>query len=201
MVNCFNEFMTISASVWLCAIRDRMPVRKVFGIFRKVRSAQKSYPITRLSLRDGTCLGLPPCYQLAIEDQPDGAALEFLPRVLEAFNECRWPNHQAWQTLGVLVRDTGTIAAGLTSETYAGWLFIKYLWVRDDLRGRGVGRELMAQVERRALDRGCHSAWLDTFSFQARGFYKKLGYEEFGTLDYPPDHRRHFMRKRLVSAQ
>jgi GNAT superfamily N-acetyltransferase len=70
----------------------------------------------------------------------------------------------------------------------------------DDLRGRGVGRELMAQAEARAVERGCHAAWLDTFSFQARGFYEKLGYEEFGTLDYPPIHKRYFMKKLLVAA-
>jgi ribosomal protein S18 acetylase RimI-like enzyme len=48
-------------------------------------------------------------------------------------------------------------------------------------RRRGVGRELMAQAEARAVERGCHAAWLDTFSFQARSFYEKLGYGEFGT--------------------
>ena len=52
--------------------------------------------------------------------------------------------------------------------TYCGWLFIKYLWVRAD-HGRGIGRELIARAEARALERDCHSAWLDTFSFQARG--------------------------------
>ena len=73
--------------------------------------------------------------------------------------------------------------------------------ISDILRGRGVGRELMDRAEVRARERGCHSAWLDTFSFQARGFYEKLGYEEFGQLDYPPDHHRHFMQKRLTPRE
>jgi len=163
--------------------------------------AQKSSSFAKPPPRHSPSPGLLPRYQLAVEDQPDEAALEFLPHALERFNESRWPLHQPWRPLGVFVRDTRTIVAGLAGETYGGWLFIKYLWVRDDLRGGGVGRELMVQAERRALDRGCHSAWLDTFSFQARGFYKKLGYEEFGRLDYPPDHKRHFMRKRLVSTR
>ena len=51
---------------------------------------------------------------------------------------------------------------------------------------------------RRALLLGCRSAHLDTFSFQAPDFYKKLGYRVFGAIDYPPDHRRFFLQKRLV---
>ncbi|MGC6728099.1 hypothetical protein ACP0GO_26835, partial [Escherichia coli] len=40
--------------------------------------------------------------------------------------------------------------------------------------------------------------WLDTYSFQARGFYEKLGYTVFGTIDdFPPGHQRFFGRKRL----
>ena len=93
------------------------------------------------------------------------------------------------------------IVAGLAGETYCGWLSIRYLWVSEGLRSRGVGRELMAQAEARARDRGCHSAWLDTFSFQAPGFYEKLGYEEFARLDFPPDHQRHFFKKRLTAPQ
>jgi GNAT superfamily N-acetyltransferase len=79
-------------------------------------------------------------------------------------------------------------------------LFIRYLWVSDSLRGRGIGRELMAGAEAHALERGCHSAWLDTFSFQAPGFYPRLGYTVFGELDYPPGHKRIFLQKRLAGA-
>jgi hypothetical protein len=56
----------------------------------------------------------------------------------------------------------------------------------------------MGCAEGRAVERGCHSAWVDTFSFQAPGFYRKLGYEVFGELDYPPEHKRFFLRKRLT---
>jgi ribosomal protein S18 acetylase RimI-like enzyme len=78
---------------------------------------------------------------------------------------------------------------------------VKHPWVSEGLRGRGVGRELMAQAEALAHERDCHSAWLDTFSFQAPGFYEKLGYQEFGRLDYPPDHHRCFIRKRLTPPE
>src|SRR6266700_391919 len=113
----------------------------------------------------GYSLGLGPGYRLAVEDEPAEADVEVLPNGLEAFNEGRWPHHPRWLPLGVFVRDGIGVVAGLAGETYCGWLFIKYLWVSDDLRGRGVGRALMARAEARACDRGCHSAWLDTFSF------------------------------------
>ena len=65
-----------------------------------------------------------------------------------------------------------TIAAGLAGSTYGDWLFIHDLWVRADLRRRGIGQELLRLAEGRARERGCHSAWLDTFSFQARNFIR-----------------------------
>jgi hypothetical protein len=54
-------------------------------------------------------------------------------------------------------------------------------------------------AETEAVARGCHSAWLDTFAFQARPFYERLGYTCFGELnDYPNGSARYFMKKTLV---
>jgi GNAT superfamily N-acetyltransferase len=145
--------------------------------------------------------GLGSGYRLTVEDAPAEADVDVLPHGLEAYNESQWPQHPPWRPMAIFLREGTRIAAGLAADTYCGWLFVKYLWVSDGLRGRGVGRELMARAETLARDRGCHSAWLDTFSFQARGFYEKLGYEEFGKLDYPPGHSRHFMRKSLVPQE
>jgi GNAT superfamily N-acetyltransferase len=149
-------------------------------------------------MSDPSVPGLAPGYRLTVEDAPAEADVDVLAYGLEAYNESRWPQHPPWRPFAIFLRDEARIVAGLAGETYCGWLFVKYLWVSDGLRRRGVGRELMARAELCAREHGCHSAWLDTFSFQARGFYQKLGYEEFGRLDCPPDHHRHFMRKRLT---
>ena len=141
---------------------------------------------------------LGPGYRLTVEDAPAEADTDVLAFGLEAYNEGRWPQHPPWRPLAIFLRDETQIVAGLAGETYCGWLFVKNLWVSEGLRGRGVGRELMVRAEVLARERGCHSAHLDTFSFQARGFYEKLGYEEFGRLDYPLGHHKHFMRKRLT---
>jgi GNAT superfamily N-acetyltransferase len=93
-----------------------------------------------------------------IEDAPSDADVEVLPNGLEAFNESQWPGHQPWRPLAVFARDGKSVVAGLAGETYSGWLFIRYLWVSDALRGQGIGRKLIGDAEARALERGCHSA-------------------------------------------
>ncbi|MGC2788356.1 MAG: GNAT family N-acetyltransferase [Roseiarcus sp.] len=125
--------------------------------------------------------------RFAIEDAPSEADVEVLPYALEAFNESRWPGHQQWRPLAVFAREGGGIVAGLAGETYSGWLFIRYLWVSDGLRGKGIGRTLMADAEARALERGCHSAWVDTFSFQAPGFYPSSAMRSLANSTIRPD--------------
>ena len=94
-----------------------------------------------------------------IEDAPSDADVEILTNGLKAFHETRWPGHQPWRPLAVFAREGESIVGGLAGETFSGWLFIRYLWVSDALRGQGIGRKLMGDAERRALERGCHSAW------------------------------------------
>lgn len=92
----------------------------------------------------------------------------------------------------------GQVLGGLWGYTGYGWLFTQLLVVPEALRGRGLGRQVLQMAEQEARTRGCHGAWLDTFEFQARGFYEGLGYECFGELSgYPPGFSRYFMKKAL----
>ena len=145
---------------------------------------------------------LPPGCRLSFEDEPSAHDEDAIGNGLGEYN-APFLRDNSYDYFGVFVRDeaqapdNGAIRAGLIGHAYAGWLFIKYLWVHPDLRRSGIGQELMRQAEARAIDFGCHSAWVDTFSFQAPEFYPKLGYREFARLDVPPDHERIFFRKRL----
>ncbi len=99
----------------------------------------------------------------------------------------------------VFLRGMGeTMLGGVLAKAGRGWLHINSMWVDPSVRGRGYGTRLLAAAEEEAWRRGCHSAYLDTFSFQARPFYERNGYEIFGTLDdYPEGYQRFFMRKSL----
>ena len=52
------------------------------------------------------------------------------------------------------------------------------------VKGRGYGREFAEYYEQYALEKGCHYLRIDTNAKNtaARGFYKKLGYEEIGIV-------------------
>ncbi len=101
--------------------------------------------------------------------------------------------------LAVLIRDPdGRVIGGLWGRTSYGWLFTQLLVVPEHLRGQGLGRRMLGMAETEARTRGCHAAWLDTFEFQARGFYERQGYRCFGELqDYPVGYTRYFMQKAL----
>lgn len=94
--------------------------------------------------------------------------------------------------------DDGTLAGGFWGATMFEWLHVGLLFVPEALRSQGVGSALMATAEAEARKRGCRGAFVDTFSFQAGPFYKKLGYTQFGILDdYPPGHSQIYFSKRF----
>lgn len=101
--------------------------------------------------------------------------------------------------LAFLLRDeAGEVLGGLLGDIWGGWLHVSFLWVARPLRHRGWARRLVRGAERYARTRGAHDAYLETFSFQARPLYERLGYEVFGQLDdFPPGHTKYFLRKRL----
>jgi len=136
-------------------------------------------------------IGSPQAYTL--EYAPDATAEERAAVLdgLRAFN-LRFVPEPQFAPMVVLLRDSsGIIAGGLVGETGWQWLHIYWLWVEDVARGRGFGRQLLAMAEREATRRQCVASWLDTFEFQARGFYEGIGYEVFGEIpDYPAGYAR-----------
>ncbi|MFD5032452.1 GNAT family N-acetyltransferase [Streptomyces sp. NPDC058405] len=95
---------------------------------------------------------------------------------------------------------TGELAGGLTGRTWARWLHVDLLWVDDRHRGARLGSRLLAEAERLALkERGCARSRLETWDFQAPGFYQKQGYEIAGQVaDYPPGVTEYILIKSLA---
>ena len=134
---------------------------------------------------------------VSVTGEPDPADLDVVRAEVVTFNASLVAADKA-RPLAVFARRGGVLVGGMTGFTLWEWLFIHYLWVSDELRGAGLGGHLLGRAEATARERGCGAVWLDTFSFQAPGFYTKLGYQQFGQLnEFPPGHARHFLWKPL----
>jgi GNAT superfamily N-acetyltransferase len=128
----------------------------------------------------------------------DADLRERLDEEISAFNAAA-TGHRDGRMLSVAVRgDGGELRAGLYGWTWGGCGYIDLLWVRDDERGHGLGATLLAAAEAEIRRRGCERVALSTHSFQAPGFYARLGYTECGrTPGYPHGHDDIHLLKQL----
>jgi GNAT superfamily N-acetyltransferase len=105
---------------------------------------------------------------------------------------------QKYKRFAVSLRDRGRIAGGIVGEVWTTVLFIQFFWIEQRLRGKDHGTRLITAIEDEARRFGARRSYVDTMSFQAPGFYRSCGYEEFGSIDgYPGGVTRHWLTKAL----
>jgi ribosomal protein S18 acetylase RimI-like enzyme len=123
---------------------------------------------------------------------------QFVTDQLDMYNVAA-TGFREYSPVNFFLRDTGDeVVGGLLGGIWGGVLFIRILWVSEALRGQGFGRRLLDMAERRGMERGCRHVFLDTFDFQAPGFYERLGYRTYAKAeDWPVGHAHHFLRKDL----
>lgn len=94
-----------------------------------------------------------------------------------------------------------SVLGGLLGYTWGDWMHVNHLWIADAVRGKGHAREMMVAAESYAKKRGCIGAYLETYSFQARPLYERLGYKVVGQIDnMPPGHTHYFMKKEFAPS-
>jgi GNAT superfamily N-acetyltransferase len=136
--------------------------------------------------------------RITIEPHAAPADVAIVHDGLRAFNVAHIGDPGLIEVNVFLRDDDGTVVGGLTGHIKWRWLYVAKLWIDDRHRTEGGGSQLMAAAERFAVENGCIGSFLDTFSYQARPFYEKLGYSCFGTLEgFPPGHAQHFLSKHL----
>ena len=138
-------------------------------------------------------------YTIHIETKPDDNDVRVLLNGIHDHNTQHSGGGEA-EYLTIFLRDpAGTVVGGVYGWTAYGWLRIDVLWVQEEWRGQGFGKQLLAEAEAEGIRRGCQFATLDSFSFQAPEMYKKLGYTEFGVLDKIAGNQIwHFLKKDLL---
>lgn len=87
---------------------------------------------------------------------------------------------------GCIRNDADETIAGFNGHTWGGCCELSHVWVDERYRGQGLGAALLRSAEAEAVARGCVQVVLATHSFQAPGFYERLGYERKYVIEGRP---------------
>ena len=136
--------------------------------------------------------------EIRITDAHDDASVAELRDQLIAHNQAATGYHE-YRPFGCFLRTAeGELEAGIDGFSWGGYAMVEWLWVSPSLRRAGLGGELMRAVEAEVAHRGCRVIRVNTHTFQAPAFYRKLGYEQIGYAeDTPIGHGEVFFSKRL----
>src|ERR1700691_5818691 len=132
-----------------------------------------------------------------LTENPPPEALQTMVATLLKFNEPAVGKETA-RMLAVLLKDAVTeeLIGGFWARSLWGSLYIDIVFVPEPMRGTGIGTSLVRKAEQEAIRRECREMWTDTYAFQAKSFYEKLGFTVFGRLEGPPPiFPRFFLKK------
>ena len=87
-------------------------------------------------------------------------------------------------------------AYGFIDDGY--WLFLDLLFVEEKYRNNDIATNLMKKVEKFARENQCMGIRTDTWSFQAKGFYEKMGFTLYGQLENHPPHVTDYLLKKVL---
>ena len=141
----------------------------------------------------------PSSLRWSVDHRPSDRAIQAVRHELIAYNIATAAIDES-SDIAVFIHDAqGQLMGGIVGTIWGQCVEISYLWVHPTLRGNGYGSKLLQTLEQEARAQQCHSAILDTYSFQAPDFYQRLGYEVFGVIDgYPRGYQKVFLKKHLV---
>ena len=132
-----------------------------------------------------------------IASDPTKQQIAELKRGLRDYNS-EFVSNESTPVRAVVTDDSDQVIAGIDSIAHWGKVHVGILWVDADHRGKGLGVRLMRWAEEQGRAIGCHAVVVDTLSFQAPGFYRKLGYTQFGaTRNYEGGHGKFYFEKEI----
>ncbi len=136
--------------------------------------------------------------KVTLEADDNDEVLNALTVGMRAFNRAQAPGMTSAKIVTAVRDDAGKVVGGVIGRLAGDSVYMEIVYNDEEVRGTGLGREAMQLVEEEARRLGATESWLYTMSFQAKPFYEKLGYHQFGELQWlGGQHRRHFMRKDL----
>lgn len=137
-------------------------------------------------------------YRIIPKNNASSDEKEIINHGLKDYNTAHF-GYEDGKPLNLFIQnENDEIVGGLLGYTYWDFLAVDIFWLDESVRGQGFGEKMLAMAEGEAVNRGCTTAHLDTFEFQAPHFYEKYGYEQWGELNgYAGRFKRIYYQKRL----
>ncbi len=137
-------------------------------------------------------------FEISVSDRDDTPEAAFISESLRVYIEERFGAAEKKPFVAVLRSQTQEILGGLKGFSHWHWLYISQLWVKENVRSNGLGKDLLEAVEAEARARGDRGLYVDTFEAKTRDFYLKNGFREIGAIeDFPAGTSRYFLEKHL----
>jgi GNAT superfamily N-acetyltransferase len=134
-----------------------------------------------------------------IREQPLSAELK--KQIYEGFSRhaiAMTGHDEKCESVAFVAMDGTSFAGAVVVERFWGALHVKYVFVNDGFRGQGLATRLMKYAFQYGHDYQCLFAFVETMSFQALDFYKKIGFQlEFTRSGYAHGTSFHYLRKEL----
>lgn len=90
------------------------------------------------------------------------------------------------------------IIGGIAGNYANDYMTVEWAWIDQQHRLQGLGKTIFKQLDEFAKSKKCKYIDVETLSFQAKGFYEKLGFSLISTLpDWVNGHDSHILRKKL----
>ena len=131
---------------------------------------------------------------------------KIISRNLHEYNRdrCKWirdnteikPSKRNYYNFGAY--ENGELIGGAVGIIQFGWCFLEGLWINEKYRGKDIGTMLIEKIEKCAKENNALGVRTETWNFQARGFYEKMGYTVYATFeDCPPGTIDYFLKKKF----
>lgn len=118
--------------------------------------------------------------------------------------KCMWikenteikPSKEDYHNFGVY--EDNKLVGGAIGIIKFGWYLLEELWINEKYRGHNIGTMLIRNIESCAKENKALGVRMETWNFQARGFYEKMGYKVYATFeDCPPGTIDYFLKKKF----
>ena len=132
------------------------------------------------------------------KENPSEDDINTIRNGLRTYNRKYWGDTKNVPYVIKIQAENESVIGGAFFYVFGNWLELEYVWIEEAYRHRGIGKRLVEKVEIVAIEEGCKKSCLNTFDFQARYFYEKLGYRvEYIKEHIPIENTRYYMEKEL----